>query len=85
MLDNAIRTKLACADSFMVIRYRKICVKRPLSKRSNIGFQDQLSLYAGQKEHSTIISTSIKLPIGIKISVFSFLSGRFTQVLLNLY
>ena len=29
--------------------YSKTCVKRPLSKRSKIGFQDQLSLNAGQK------------------------------------
>ena len=27
----------------------KTCVKRPLSKRSKMGFQDQLSLNAGQK------------------------------------
>ena len=30
-------------------RYSKICVKRPLSKRPKIGFQDQSSLHAGQK------------------------------------
>ena len=29
--------------------YSKTCVKRPLSKRPNIGFQDQLSLNAGRK------------------------------------
>ena len=29
--------------------YSKTCVKRPLSKRPKIGFQDQLSLNAGQK------------------------------------
>ena len=29
--------------------YRKTCVKRPLSKRPKIGFQDQLALNAGQK------------------------------------
>ena len=28
--------------------YSKTCVKRPLSKRPKIGFQDQLSLNAGQ-------------------------------------
>ena len=32
-----------------VEKYRKACVKRPLSKRPKIGFQDQLSLNAGQK------------------------------------
>ena len=50
--------------------YSKTClkVKRPLSKRSHIGFQDQLSLNAGQKycrmlqrEHSAILSTLVKL------------------------
>ena len=29
--------------------YSKTSVKRPLSKRPKIGFQDQLWLYAGQK------------------------------------
>ena len=29
--------------------YSKTCVKRPLSKRLNIGLYDQLSLKAGQK------------------------------------
>ena len=47
-------------------------------KRSKIGFQDQLSLNAGQKycrmlqwEHSAILSTFIKLPFVIKIFVLS--------------
>ena len=30
------------------IMYSKTCVKRPLSKRQKIGFQNQLSLNAGQ-------------------------------------
>ena len=44
------------------------------SKRPKLGFQDQLSLNAGQKycrmlqgEHSAILSTFIKLPFVIKI------------------
>ena len=52
------------ADHF---QYSKTCVKQPLSKRPQIGFQDQLSLNAGQKysrmlqgEHSAILSTFIK-------------------------
>ena len=56
--------------------YSKTCVKRPLSKRLQIGFQDQLLLNAGQKycrmlqgEHSAILSFFIKLPHIIKIFV----------------
>ena len=72
--------------------YSKTCVKRPLSKRPKIGFQEQLALNADQKyyrmlegEHSAIISTFINLPFVIKIlSFFLFLSGLFTQVLLYL-
>ena len=44
------------------LKYSKTCVKGPLSKRPQIGFQDQLSLNAGQKycrmlqgEHSAIL------------------------------
>ena len=53
--------------------YSKTCVKRPLSKRPKISFQDRLSLKAGQEycrmlqgEHSAILSTFIKLPFVIK-------------------
>ena len=58
--------------------YSKTFVKRPLSKRPKIGFQDQLSLNAGQKycrmlqgEHSAILSTFIKLPFVFKTFVLS--------------
>ena len=51
------------------LMYSETCVKRPLSKRPEIGFQDQLSLNTGQKycrmlqgEHSAILLTFIKLP-----------------------
>ena len=60
-------------------------VKRPLSKRPQIDFKDQLWLNAGQKycrmlqgEHSVILSTFLKLPFAIQIFVLSILSGRFT-------
>ena len=62
----------------------KTCVKRPLSKRLKIGFQDQLSLNAGQKycrilplEHSAILLTFIKLPFVIKIFVLSIFEWLF--------
>ena len=51
------------------------------------GFQDQLSLDAGQKycrmlrgEHSAIPLTFIKLSFAIKMFVLSILSDRFRQV-----
>ena len=63
---------------------RKTCVKRPASKRPQIGFQDQLSLNASQKycrmlqwEHSAILSTFIKLPFVIKIFVLSIFKRPF--------
>ena len=64
--------------------YSKTCVKQPLSKRLKIGFQDQLSLNAGQKycrmlplEHSAILLTLIKLPSFIKIFVLSIFEWPF--------
>ena len=54
--------------------YSKACVKRPLSKRPKIGFQDQLSLNADQKY---ILLTFIKLPIVIKIFVLSIFEWSF--------
>ena len=46
-----------------------------LTKTEN-GFQDQLSLNAGQK-HSSILSTSVKLPFVIKIFVLSIFQRLF--------
>ena len=54
----------------------KTCVKWPLSKRSKIGFQDQLSLNADQNycrmlqgEHSAILLTFINLPLELVVRV----------------
>ena len=67
-----------------VSHYSKTCVKRPLSKGPKIGFQDQLSLNAGQKycrmlqgEHSAILSTFIKLSFVIKIFALSIFEWSF--------
>ena len=64
--------------SILLLYYSKTCLKRPLKKEDQIGFQDRLSLNAGQKycrmlqgEHSAILSTFIKLPIVINIFVLS--------------
>ena len=65
--------------------YSKTCVKWPLSKRPQIGFQDQVWLNAGQKycrmlqgEHSAMLSTFIKLPFIITIFVLSFFEWPYT-------
>ena len=58
--------------------YSKTCLKRPLKKKTKIGFQDRLSFNAGQKhcrmlqgEHSAILLTFIKLPFVINTFVLS--------------
>ena len=61
-----------------VVNYSKTSVKRPISKRPQIGFRDILSLNAGQKycrmlqgEYSAILMT-IKIPfVIIKIFLLS--------------
>ena len=65
-------------------KYNKTCVERPLSKRPQIGFQDQLTLNEGQKycrmlplEYSAILLTFIKLPFVIKIFVLSIFEWPF--------
>ena len=56
-------------------------IKQPLSKRPQIGFQNQLSLNAGQKysrmEHSAILPIFIKLPFIIRIFVLSIFEWPF--------
>ena len=61
--------------------YSKTCVKRQLSKRPKIGFQDQLSLNAGQKYCRTLQvlqkMTFIRPLFFIKIFVFSIFEWPF--------
>ena len=59
-------------DKLKVQHTVTLCKTAPLKKTKNV-FQNQLSLNAGQKycrmlqrEHSAILSTFIKLPVGIK-------------------
>ena len=75
--------------SHMRIHYSKTCVKQSLSKRLITGFQDQLSLNAGQKycrmlplEHYAILLTFIKLPFVIKIFVLSIFEWPFSKVII---
>ena len=65
-------------NQFVVCQYSKMCLKRPLKNQTKIGFQDQLSLFAGQKycrmlqgEHSAILLTFNKLPFVFKTFVLS--------------
>ena len=67
--------------------YSKTCLKGLFKKKTKIGFQDQLSLYAGQKycrmlqgEHSEILLSIIKLPFVIKIFVLSIFEWPFKTV-----
>ena len=74
-------------------QYSKTCVKWQLSKRPKIGFQDQLSLNAGQKycrmfqgEHSAILWTFIRLPFVIKVFLLSIFEWPFyTGFTVSLY
>ena len=61
--------------------YSKTCVKPPLSKMPQLGFQDQLSLNAGQnycrmlhREHSAMFSTFIELPFSYFISFVQYIN-----------
>ena len=56
-------------------------------KRPKIGFQEQLSLNAGQKycrmlplEHSAILRASLSYQLSLRSLFYQILSGRFTQV-----
>ena len=70
---------ICCPILQNVSYYSKTCLKQSLKKSIiKIGFQDRLSLNAGQKycrmlqgEHSAILLTFIKLPFAIKTFVLS--------------
>ena len=79
--QSLVQSKLL---NFRIKHYSKTCVKRLLSKRPQIGFQDQLLLNTGQKycrmlqeEHSAILSTFIKLQFAITVFVVSILELPF--------
>ena len=64
------------------IAYSISCVKRPLSKRPKIGFQNQLNRLMQVKSiaecsHSAILSTFIKLQFVVKIFVLSIFEWPF--------
>ena len=65
-------------------KYSKTCKNTATLKKTKVGFQDQLSLNAGQKycrmlqgEHSATLSTVIKLPFVIKIFILSIFEWLF--------
>ena len=79
------RLKGSATAFYIKIVYSKTCLKRPLKRKTNIGFLYRLSLNAGQKycrmfqwEHSAILSTFIKLPFAIMIFVLSILEWPLT-------
>ena len=88
-IDSSFSAKVICHHSLNIrvlwySAYSITRVKRPLSKRQKIGFQDQSLLNAGQKycrilqgEHSAILSTFIKLPFVIKTFVLSIFEWLF--------
>ena len=72
-----------------ILAYSKTCVKRTLSKRPRIGFQDQLWLNAGQKKMQRSILQYFRPALSYHLSSRSlfclFLRGHFTQVLLYVF
>ena len=69
--------------------YSKTCLKRPLIKKTEIGFQDRLSLNAGQKycrmlQESILqyFRPSLSYHLSLRPLFCLFLSGRLRQVLL---
>ena len=49
MTSCTLKPVFCGVDMLLISQYSKTCVKQPLSKRPKIGFEDQISLNAGQK------------------------------------
>ena len=81
---DAPKIIVSSSDLLQFIRYSKTCVKRPLSKRPKIVFQNQLSLNAGQKYCSILqyFQPSLSYHLSLRSLFCLLLSGCFTQVLL---
>ena len=68
----------------LVITIKPVCISSHSKRRPKIGFQDQLSLNAGQEycrmpqgEHFAILLTFIQLPFVINIFVLSIFEWPF--------
>ena len=75
--------------SCLIVLYSKTCVKRPLSKRPIIGFQDQIRLMQvksiAECSKGSILQyfrPSLSYNMSLRPLFCLFLSGRFTQILL---
>ena len=68
----------------IVLPYSKTCLKRPLSKRPQTGFQDRLLFNAGQKYCRILqyFRLSLSYHLSLRSLFCLLLSGRFKQVLL---
>ena len=68
---------LTVTVEMLIVNYSKICLKRPLKKKTKMVFKTDYrlmkvkSIAECSKEHSAILSTFIKLPFVIKICVLS--------------
>ena len=87
---NDYNHQLMAPRGILAGTYSKTCVKWPLSIRPKSGFQDQLSLNAGQKYcqgvHSAILLTFIRLLFVSKIFVLSIFEWSFyTGLNLNVH
>ena len=72
MLNDATVASLGFSSSRTI--YSKTCFNRPLKKNTKMGFKTDyrlLSLKSGQREHSAILSTLIKLPFVLKTFVLT--------------
>ena len=77
------------SSSWKLIKYRKTCLKRPLKMKTKIGFQDRLSLNAGQKycrmlQESILqyFRPSLSYHMPLRSLFCLFVSGPLRQVLL---
>ena len=78
-------------ESNYIVIYSKTCHKRPLKKKTNIGFQDRLTLNAGPKYCRMLRESilqyfwpSLSYHLSLISLFFLFLRGCFKQVLLYL-
>ena len=90
-LPGDVNMIFALLTSFLSLLYSKTCVKRPLSKRPQFGFQDGLLLNACQKYCRMLQGSilqyfppSLSNHLSLRSLFCLFLSGPFTQVLLLL-
>ena len=89
-MNDTLCSGINYSNEYMM-QVQKTCIKRPLKKKTEIGFQNRLWLNGGQKDCRMLqksilqyVRPALSYHLSLRLLFCLFLSGRLRQVLLYL-